>query len=72
MLGIVFVYFVLDWRQVLLIPSSESSFTRGSSAFVGLAVMVLLLPVPAKIASWMTGYQDAKMNAVSLLRGSSF
>jgi hypothetical protein len=37
------------------------------SAFVGLAVMLVLLPVPAKVASLMSGLQAAKMSAVSWL-----
>jgi hypothetical protein len=42
------------------------SLIRRNSAFAGLLIMVTLFPVPAKIAAWMTGYQDRKMTAVSI------
>ena len=35
------------------------------SAFVGLAVMILLAPVPTWVASLMSGVQKEKMKAVS-------
>lgn len=39
--------------------------TMNISAFVGLAVMILLAPVPARVASLMGGVQKEKMKAVS-------
>lgn len=43
----------------------------GRSALVGLAVMVILMPVPAKIASMMQGVQKEKMKAVRYIRNSN-
>jgi hypothetical protein len=39
--------------------------TTASSSFVGLAVMIVLIPVPAWVASLMQGVQKQKMKAVS-------
>lgn len=63
----VFLYVVLGWRYVTKGETAGRSIDDVSfpSAFVGLAVMLALMPVPAKVASLMGGVQERKMKAVS-------
>jgi hypothetical protein len=56
-LSTVFLYTILGWRSVnvkllLSLPYSEHAFCT-ASAFVGFAVMVALVPVPAWISKVM-------------------
>lgn len=45
---------------------------RKRSAFVGLAIMIALLPVPRYVVAWMHKIQKRKMKMVSLVRYDRF
>ena len=56
----------LGWMEVSsqAMGSFMSADTAPRSAFVGLAVLVICLPVPAYLGKAMAGVQKAKMEAV--------
>ncbi len=59
----VFLYLILGWRYVVvsLEPDTELIAHVFSSAFVGLAVMILLFPIPGLVARKIEKVQNQRL-----------
>ena len=66
-LSTIFLYEVLGWRSVYYLPIwnwKSNSFLSSASAFVGLATMIVLFPVPGYIAKKVRDVQVQRMKMV--------